>query len=57
MPKHVRPNLMLKVNPVAKLKALSFHESQLDGGNPYSGVAVRAAKEIASREYFRIYKR
>jgi LmbE family N-acetylglucosaminyl deacetylase len=50
--KHVHHDFRIQVDASIKLRALRFHRSQLDGGNPFSGLPPGVAKEFLNHEYF-----
>jgi|SRR5579872_888666 len=53
---HVRPNLIIKIDPKVKMKALGFHKSQLDQGNPFNNLGSHGRRQIMNYEYFRTYR-
>lgn len=49
---HAKPDLKIPIDSKVKLRALSFHKSQLDAKNPFAGYPAYAVKEFLSFEYF-----
>jgi LmbE family N-acetylglucosaminyl deacetylase len=47
-----KPNIIIKIDPKVKLKALHFHKSQLDKSSPFLNIPKKIATEIMSHEYF-----
>jgi len=47
-----KANCKVTIDPKVKLKALSFHKSQLDPNNPFHGYPAGVARELIKAEYF-----
>ncbi|TAK96977.1 hypothetical protein EPO05_00420 [Patescibacteria group bacterium] len=47
-----KPNVCIEINGAIKKKALSFHQSQMDGKNAFTGFPGYAVKELLKAEYF-----
>lgn len=54
--RHAEPDLIVKIDPKAKLKALACHASQLDDPDPRKTVWIsKSAGQGLNYEYFKIY--
>ncbi len=47
-----KPTFRIPLNPAHKKKALSFHRSQMDGADSFTGFPAYAVKELLKAEYF-----
>lgn len=45
-------NLKIKIDPAAKMKAVSFHKSQFGADSPFKGFSEKQRKMIIGHEYF-----
>ncbi len=51
---YAKSNMKVKIDGKAKIKAVSFHKSQLGGKKPFSQFPPKLRKEWLRHEYFRI---
>jgi LmbE family N-acetylglucosaminyl deacetylase len=50
-----RPAISIPIDPVSKMRALAFHQSQHKDGDPFSTFSASVAREILSLECFAEY--
>lgn len=50
---HAKPNMKVKIDRRVKIKAVSFHKTQLGGKKPFSHFPKDMANEWLSHEYYR----
>ena len=50
---HAKPNMKIKIDRKIKIKAVSFHKTQLGGKKPFSHFPKQLANEWLSHEYYR----